>query len=79
MTTHWAFIDTLRETLPNTEVISDARFVRDDHLVTSAGVSAGIDMSLWLLGEIWDVDYARNTQRMMEYDPAPPYADSPVS
>ncbi len=76
VTTHWAFIDNLRETFPDTEVLADARFVRDGQLVTSAGVSAGIDMSLWLIGEIWDVEYARNTQRMMEYDPDPPYADS---
>lgn len=76
VTTHWAFVDTLQKTFPDTEVVSDTRFVRDGQLVTSAGVSAGIDMSLWLLGEIWDVDYARSTQRMMEYDPAPPYADS---
>ena len=36
-------------------------------------VSAGIDMSLWLLGQILGVEQARNVQRMMEYDPAPPY------
>jgi hypothetical protein len=30
-------------------------------------------MSLWLVGQIWDVERARRTQRMMEYDPAPPY------
>jgi transcriptional regulator GlxA family with amidase domain len=42
--------------------------------VTAAGISAGIDMALWLVGQLWDVESARQTQRMMEYDPAPPYA-----
>jgi len=41
--------------------------------VTAAGVSAGIDMSLWLVGQLFGIDHARGTQRFMEYDPAPPY------
>jgi transcriptional regulator GlxA family with amidase domain len=49
------------------------RYVRDGNLVTAAGVSAGIDMALWLVGQIWGVERARRTQRFMEYDPAPPY------
>jgi transcriptional regulator GlxA family with amidase domain len=49
------------------------RYVRDGNLVTAAGVSAGIDMALWLTGEIFGVPHARLTQRAMEYDPAPPY------
>jgi transcriptional regulator GlxA family with amidase domain len=48
--------------------------VRDGNVVTSAGVSAGIDMALWLLGQIHGVTVARQVQRFMEYDPAPPYA-----
>ncbi len=50
-----------------------ARWVRDGNVVTAAGVSAGIDMALWLTGQIWSPDLARNVQRAMEYDPAPPY------
>ena len=42
-------------------------------LLPPAGVSAGIDMSLWLVGQLWGVACARTTQRWMEYDPAPPY------
>jgi transcriptional regulator GlxA family with amidase domain len=55
-------------------VLEKTRYVRDGRLVTAAGVSAGIDMSLWLVGQMFSPDHARNTQRMMEYDPAPPYA-----
>jgi len=36
-------------------------------------VSAGIDMSLWLVGQIFGVPHARATQRLIQYDPAPPY------
>jgi transcriptional regulator GlxA family with amidase domain len=55
-------------------VLEKVRYVRDGNLVTSAGVSAGIDMSLWLVGQLHGPDHARLTQKMMEYDPAPPYA-----
>ncbi len=74
VTTHWGFIEQLRKRYPDTEVIERRRYVRDDRLVTAAGISAGIDMALWLVGQLWDVESARQTQRMMEYDPAPPYA-----
>ncbi|MFP6641021.1 MAG: DJ-1/PfpI family protein [Myxococcota bacterium] len=73
MTTHWAFVETLRGEAPESTVLEGVRYVRDGRLVTAAGVSAGIDMSLWLVGQIWGIEQARNTQRMMEYDPSPPY------
>ena len=58
---------------PETTVLDSVRYVRDGNVVTAAGVSAGIDMALWLTGQMWGVAHARVTQRMMEYDPAPPY------
>jgi transcriptional regulator GlxA family with amidase domain len=73
VTTHWSFVDSLRERYPDTEVLGDVRYVRDGNLVTAAGVSAGIDMALWLTGQLWGVEVARRTQRLMQYDPAPPY------
>ncbi|MBW2272604.1 MAG: DJ-1/PfpI family protein [Deltaproteobacteria bacterium] len=73
ITTHWAFIETLRELAPDAEVLEGVRYVRDGNLVTAAGVSAGIDMALWLTGQLFGVEHARQTQRLMEYDPAPPY------
>lgn len=73
ITTHWAFVSKMRERGDAT-VLDDVRYVRDGNLVTSAGVSAGIDMTLWLVGELWGPDYARKVQRFMQYDPAPPYA-----
>lgn len=72
VTTHWAFVDTLRRR-GCAKVVSGVRFVRDGNVVTSAGVSAGIDMALWLVGQVYGPPYAREVQRNMEYDPAPPY------
>nr|WP_042188781.1 DJ-1/PfpI family protein [Kibdelosporangium sp. MJ126-NF4]CEL18459.1 ThiJ/PfpI family protein [Kibdelosporangium sp. MJ126-NF4]CTQ97942.1 ThiJ/PfpI family protein [Kibdelosporangium sp. MJ126-NF4] len=59
-------------------VVSDARYVVDGNLVTSQGVSAGIDMALWLVGQLHGRDHARATRRYIQYEPAPPYlADVP--
>lgn len=74
VTTHWRFIETLRERGGAAEVVDDMRFVRDGNVVSSAGISAGIDMALWLVGQLYDPAFARQVQRRMEYDPAPPYA-----
>jgi transcriptional regulator GlxA family with amidase domain len=75
ITTHWGYVPTLRESAGDeTRVLENVRYVRDGNLVTAAGVSAGIDMALWLVGQLFGVEHARNTQRAMEYDPAPPYA-----
>jgi transcriptional regulator GlxA family with amidase domain len=73
VTTHWAFIETLRQR-GDVTVLENRRYVRDGNVVTAAGVSAGIDMALWLVGQIYGVDVARKVQRGIEYDPAPPYA-----
>ena len=75
VTTHWAAIEELRGLAPGLTVLEGERWVVDGQLVTSAGVSAGIDMALWVLGQATSVEHARTTQYLMEYDPAPPYAD----
>lgn len=72
LATHWAFEDEFAER--GADVVRDARWVRDGNVVSSQGVSAGIDMSLWLVGQIHSPAHARATQRFMQYDPAPPYA-----
>jgi len=73
VTTHWGYVDKLREQ-GNVTVLEDIRYVRDGNVVTAAGVSAGIDMSLWVVGQLYGIPHARVVQRLMEYDPAPPYA-----
>jgi transcriptional regulator GlxA family with amidase domain len=73
VTTHWAAIDELKARGDDITVLGDVRYVRDGNLVTAAGVSAGIDMALWVVGQLYNVNHARAVQRFMEYDPAPPY------
>jgi transcriptional regulator GlxA family with amidase domain len=73
VTTHWSFAETLRGR-GDVTVLDQLRYVRDGNLVTAAGVSAGIDMALWLVGQRDGIDIARNTQRGIQYAPAPPYA-----
>lgn len=76
--THHAFEDTL-EARGDVTVVRDARYVVDGNLVTSQGVSAGIDMALWLTGQIYGRGHARAVRRYIQYDPAPPYlADEPL-
>ena len=72
-TTHWAAIDELLGHAPDLDLDRDARWVIDGNVVSAAGVSAGIDMALWLVGQIYDIQHARDTQRYIQYDPAPPY------
>ncbi len=72
ITSHWMMRDALR--LQNeATVLDNVRYVVDDHLVTSAGVSAGIDMALWLVGELRGPEHAREVQHALEYYPEPPY------
>ncbi len=73
LATHWGFEDQL-ETAGAT-VVRDQRWVHSGKVVSSQGVSAGIDMALWLIGQIDSPEHARQTQHYIQYDPAPPYAD----
>ncbi|MFD7919189.1 DJ-1/PfpI family protein [Streptomyces sp. NPDC059740] len=76
--THHAFEDTM-EARGEVTVVRDARYVVDGNLVTSQGVSAGIDMALWLVGRLYGRDHARAVRRHLQYEPAPPYlADEPL-
>jgi transcriptional regulator GlxA family with amidase domain len=75
--THHAFEDTL-QARGDVTVVRDARYVVDGNLVTSQGVSAGIDMALWLIGRLHGREHARAVRRYIQYEPAPPYlADEP--
>jgi transcriptional regulator GlxA family with amidase domain len=69
-TTHWGSWDRLRQAGVD---VSEERYVREGKIWTSAGVSAGIDMSLAIVGELYGEDLAKRVQLGMEYDPAPPY------
>ncbi|GGD03735.1 DJ-1/PfpI family protein [Halopseudomonas salina] len=67
-TTHWEDIDDLREQFPQVTVLSDQRWVDEGRVVSSAGISAGIDMSLHLVERLAGRDLAIATARQMEFD-----------
>jgi transcriptional regulator GlxA family with amidase domain len=71
-TTHWASLNLLSEIDPTIVTDVDARFVDDGDVVTSAGVSAGIDMALHLVARFAGTDRAREVRRGIQYDPRPP-------
>jgi transcriptional regulator GlxA family with amidase domain len=51
----------------------DDRFVDAGEVITAAGVSAGIDMALHLVGRLHSPERAREVRRYIQYDPEPPY------
>lgn len=72
--THWATFEEFERLGLKGELVPNVRYVRDGHIVTAAGVSAGIDMSLWLVGQWISPQFSRDVARAMQYDPVPPYA-----
>ena len=77
-TSHWAAVQLLRTfgAVP----VDDERIVSaDDKIVTCAGVSAGIDLGLWLVGRIAGKAKAKAIQLSLEYDPQPPFDSGHMS
>lgn len=76
-TTHWENIDEMRRMFPSVGVVEGLPYVDEGAVVTSAGISAGITMSLHLVERLTDSELARVTARQMQYDwtpTAPPAA-----
>ncbi|PZR99514.1 MAG: AraC family transcriptional regulator [Candidatus Chloroheliales bacterium] len=67
-TTHWQSIARLAQTYPTVTVLSDIRYVDEGKIITSAGISAGIDMSLYLVQKWLGRAVAEQTARVMEYN-----------
>ena len=72
-TTHWASLDLLGRLDPSIDVRPEARWVDDGDVITSAGVSAGIDMALHLVGRLVSPERSAEVRRFIQYDPAPPH------
>jgi transcriptional regulator GlxA family with amidase domain len=70
-TTHWYKMGVLR--IMGAKPRPDDRVVQSGKIVTAAGVSAGIDLALWLAGEIAGRERAEAIQLTIEYDPHPPF------
>ncbi len=66
-TTHYQCHNLLRELAPTAIVHEDKRFLDNGHVATSAGISAGIDLSLHLVARLHNVAVAEETARYMEY------------
>lgn len=69
-TTHFASMDRLRAIEGVTAV--EERWVDEGAVVTAAGVSAGIDMALHLVGRLWSAAIAAKVRKYMQYYPSPP-------
>src|SRR5581483_194628 len=76
-TTHWYKMGVLR--IMGGKPQRDQRIVRSGKVVTAAGVSAGIDLALWLAGEIAGRLRAEAIQLVIEYDPHPPFDSGHIS
>jgi transcriptional regulator GlxA family with amidase domain len=70
-TTHWESLGLLHELDPSIEMNPNARYVDDGNVITSAGVSAGIDMALHLVARLAGVDRSREVCRAIQYDLTP--------
>ena len=71
-TTHWSALTSLGRYGDGIEVRPDDRFVDTGDVITSAGVSAGIDMALHLIARLESKSRAREVRRYIQYDPEPP-------
>ena len=67
-TTYWSAVENLGERYPAVTPVDDARFVDEGRVISSAGVSAGIDMSLHVVARLHGEAAADWTARLMEYD-----------
>jgi transcriptional regulator GlxA family with amidase domain len=76
-TSHWAALPALKAF--GVKPVGDERIVHEGTVVTCAGVSAGIDLGLWLAGQIGGEGRAKAIQLSMEYDPQPPFDSGHVS
>lgn len=67
-TTHWTSLDRMEKAYPSVCVKREVKFVDEGHLITSAGISAGIEMALHVVAVLYDKDTAAHTAKHMEYD-----------
>lgn len=70
-TTHHEVMEELKALAPDTKIVTDQRFTDNGKILTSAGVAAGIDMSLYFAGRLFGRETARQTAAYIEYDYTP--------
>lgn len=70
-TSHWSALNALK--MFGVTPVDDERIVQQGDVITAAGVSAGIDLGIWLAGQIGGEAKAKAIQLLIEYDPQPPF------
>ncbi len=76
-TSHWIALPVLKGF--GVTPVGDQRIVHQDNIITSAGVSAGLDLALWLAAQLGGEGRARAIQLAIEYDPQPPFDSGHMS
>ncbi len=66
-TTHWEDIPDLKNQFPDLDVIDNVRWVDAGNIISSAGISAGIDMCLHLVSRLHSLELAEKTARQMDF------------
>nr|WP_256398698.1 AraC family transcriptional regulator [Pseudarthrobacter sp. C4D7] len=64
-TTHWTQVERFRKSFPLVNVVPDALFVQDDSIITSAGISSGVDLALFMVEDDYGPEVARAVVRQM--------------
>ncbi len=67
-TTHWMDLERLENDYPDINVIRNVKYVDEGNVLTSGGISAGINMSFHIIKRLFGVAIAKATARRMEYD-----------
>jgi transcriptional regulator GlxA family with amidase domain len=68
VTTHWMDLEALQSRYPKLKVVGDVKYVDQGKLLTSAGISAGIELSLYIVAQYAGVAVAEKTARRMAYE-----------
>ncbi|WP_026804727.1 DJ-1/PfpI family protein [Aliarcobacter lanthieri] len=66
-TTHWKSLQRMEEEFKNVKVCRDKHFIEDKNIISSAGISAGIDMALYIVKKYFGEKVSRATAKHMEY------------
>jgi transcriptional regulator GlxA family with amidase domain len=67
-TTHWASLERLKKEFPEVDVQQGVKYVDEGNIVTSGGISAGINMSFHIVKRLLGTEVAQKTAKRMEYD-----------
>ncbi len=68
-TTHWRYVDTLQQRYPAIEVVEDVLYIAQEHVLTSAGSAAGIDLCLHVVRTDFGLEAANRVARRLVIQP----------